>query len=102
MPAPSRLLALAGLRRRRQATREAAGEAGTADGGLPPGARLLRRARALTGRRRAERGQDLVDGAKMAIAELNVRGGVIGQKVALVTYDDGCDARDGRASARRR
>ncbi len=47
-----------------------------------------------------ERGQDLVDGAKLAAADLNVRGGVNGHKVALVTHDDGCDATDGRASAK--
>jgi branched-chain amino acid transport system substrate-binding protein len=47
----------------------------------------------------AERGKELVDGAKLAMADLNVRGGVIGQKVALVTYDDGCDAADGRKGA---
>jgi branched-chain amino acid transport system substrate-binding protein len=44
----------------------------------------------------AERGRDLVDGAKMAVAELNVRGGVNGHKAALVTYDDGCDAATAR------
>src|SRR3954471_6306220 len=47
----------------------------------------------------AQRGRDLVDGAKMAVAELNVRGGVNGHKVALVTYDDGCDAKTAHASA---
>src|SRR3954454_10565201 len=47
----------------------------------------------------AERGRDLVDGAKMAIAELNVRGGVNGHKVALVTYDDGCDPKIAGISA---
>jgi branched-chain amino acid transport system substrate-binding protein len=47
----------------------------------------------------AERGRDLVDGAKLAMADLNVRGGVLGQKVALVTHDDGCDAAAGRESA---
>src|SRR3954471_16629977 len=47
----------------------------------------------------AQRGRDLVDGAKMAIAELNVRGGVNGHKTALITYDDGCDAKTARASA---
>src|SRR5690348_11936388 len=41
---------------------------------------------------RAERGRDLVDGAKMAIAELNVRGGINGHRAAIVSYDDGCDA----------
>jgi branched-chain amino acid transport system substrate-binding protein len=47
----------------------------------------------------SERGTDLVDGAKLAMADLNVRGGVIGQKVALVTHDDGCTAAAGRESA---
>src|SRR5689334_14783897 len=47
----------------------------------------------------AERGRDLVDGAKMAIADLNIRGGVNGHRVALVTYDDGCDAKMARQSA---
>src|SRR3954452_24302139 len=47
----------------------------------------------------AGRGRDLVDGAKMAIAELNVRGGVNGHKAALLSYDDGCDAKTARASA---
>jgi branched-chain amino acid transport system substrate-binding protein len=47
----------------------------------------------------AERGQDLVDGATLAAEDLNVRGGVIGRRVKLVTADDGCDATDGRAGA---
>ena len=47
----------------------------------------------------AQRGQDLVDGAKAAIAEINIRGGVNGHKAALVTYDDGCDAKKARAAA---
>jgi branched-chain amino acid transport system substrate-binding protein len=46
------------------------------------------------------RGKDLVDGAKLAMADLNVRGGVIGQKVALVTRDDGCTAAASRESAK--
>jgi branched-chain amino acid transport system substrate-binding protein len=49
----------------------------------------------------AERGRDLVDGAQMAIAELNVRGGVNGHKAALVTYDDGCDPKTAGTSALR-
>jgi branched-chain amino acid transport system substrate-binding protein len=48
----------------------------------------------------SDRGKDLVDGAKQAMADLNVRGGVIGQKVELVTYDDGCDAADSRERAK--
>jgi branched-chain amino acid transport system substrate-binding protein len=47
----------------------------------------------------AERGRDLVDGAKAAIAELNVRGGVNGHRAALVTYDDGCNAKTAREGA---
>jgi branched-chain amino acid transport system substrate-binding protein len=47
----------------------------------------------------AERGRDLVDGATLAAEDLNVRGGVIGKRVKLVTADDGCDAGDGRAGA---
>ncbi len=47
----------------------------------------------------AERGRDLVDGAEMAISELNVRGGVNGHKAALVTYDDGCDPKIAGISA---
>src|SRR5690349_620118 len=47
----------------------------------------------------AARGRDLVDGAQMAIAELNIRGGVNGHKAALVTYDDGCDAATAREKA---
>jgi branched-chain amino acid transport system substrate-binding protein len=47
----------------------------------------------------ATRGHDLVDGARLAAEDLNVRGGVIGRRVELVTADDGCDASDGRAGA---
>ena len=46
-----------------------------------------------------QRGRDLVDGAKAAIAEINIRGGVNGHKAALVTYDDGCDAKTARERA---
>ena len=48
-----------------------------------------------------ERGRDLVDGARMAVADLNVRGGVNGQRVGIVAEDDGCEASAGRAGARR-
>src|SRR5689334_19298859 len=46
-----------------------------------------------------QRGRDLVDGAKAAIAEITVRGGVNGHKATLVTYDDGCDAETARERA---
>ena len=48
-----------------------------------------------------ERGRDLVDGARLAVADLNVRGGVNGQRVGIVADDDGCERRAGRAGARR-
>src|SRR4051812_28240140 len=47
----------------------------------------------------APRGRDLVDGATLAAEELNVRGGVIGKRVKLVTADDRCAAAAGRTGA---
>src|SRR4051812_33068493 len=46
-----------------------------------------------------QRGAGFIDGAQLAIADLNVRGGVNGHKAALVTYDDGCDAKTARERA---
>jgi branched-chain amino acid transport system substrate-binding protein len=46
------------------------------------------------------RGRDLVDGATLAAEDLNIRGGVLGKRVKLVTKDDGCAAPTSRASAR--
>jgi branched-chain amino acid transport system substrate-binding protein len=37
------------------------------------------------------RGKDLLDGARMAAAEVNDSGGVLGHKVVLQTVDDACD-----------
>ena len=95
------LLALAGcggVQGRREAAGDAAdrpaGAAATSPATSPSA--CSRRCRAPHG----ERGRDLVDGAKMAIADLNVRGGVNGHKAALVTYDDGCDAKTGARAAR--
>jgi branched-chain amino acid transport system substrate-binding protein len=48
----------------------------------------------------AARGRDLVDGAKLAAEDLNVRGGVLGKRVRIDALDDGCDATRSRASAR--
>jgi branched-chain amino acid transport system substrate-binding protein len=45
------------------------------------------------------RGRDLVDGATLAAEDLNIRGGVLGKRVKLVTRDDGCAASESRASA---
>ena len=69
-----------------------------ANGGYRPGQVSFGVLAPLTGAE-AARGKDLVDGAKMAMADLNVRGGVLGQKVAIVAYDDKCQARDGRTGA---
>jgi branched-chain amino acid transport system substrate-binding protein len=69
-----------------------------AAGGFRPGQVSFGVLAPLTGAE-AARGEDLVDGAKLAMADLNVRGGVLGQKVAIVTYDDKCEAREGRAGA---
>ncbi len=69
-----------------------------ANGGFRPGQVSFGVLAPLTGAE-AARGKDLVDGAKMAMADLNVRGGVLGQKVTIVTYDDKCQARHGRTGA---
>jgi branched-chain amino acid transport system substrate-binding protein len=47
------------------------------------------------------RGRDLVDGATFAAEDLNIRGGVLGKRVKLVTLDDGCAAAPSRESARK-
>lgn len=38
-------------------------------------------------------GKQLTDGAELAVADLNAKGGVLGQKIELVTGDDACDAK---------
>ena len=70
-----------------------------AGAGFRPGEVVLRRARAAVRAAGRARARPASTAPKLAMADLNVRGGVIGQKVALVTHDDGCDAADGRASA---
>jgi branched-chain amino acid transport system substrate-binding protein len=39
----------------------------------------------------AKAGQDMVDGARMAVEEVNAAGGVLGRKIELVVEDDGGD-----------
>jgi branched-chain amino acid transport system substrate-binding protein len=39
-------------------------------------------------------GQESLDGAKLAVAELNAKGGILGRKVQLVEGDDRCDPKD--------
>ena len=45
--------------------------------------------------RLASLGQAMIQGAKVAQSEINTAGGVLGQKVQLVTGDTGCDVADG-------
>jgi len=47
------------------------------------------------------RGRDVREGAELAAADLNVRGGVIGQRAKIVSADDGCTAAAGRAGAQK-
>jgi len=46
-------------------------------------------------------GEQLLLGVQIAVAELNARGGVLGQKVQVVPGDDDCDAEQGAAAARK-
>jgi len=45
--------------------------------------------------RLASLGQAMIQGAKVAQSEINTAGGVLGQKVQLVTGDTSCDVADG-------
>jgi branched-chain amino acid transport system substrate-binding protein len=49
----------------------------------------------------ASRGQDLVEGARLAADDVNVRGGVIGKTVSVVAVDDRCTAAGGAKAARK-
>jgi len=46
------------------------------------------------------RGKDLLDGARLAVDELNRDGGVLGHKVALKIVDDACDPQVGYEAAK--
>ncbi len=48
-----------------------------------------------------ERGQDLVDGAQLAAAEINDQGGVLGRQVRLAVEDGGCAPATGAQGATR-
>jgi len=39
-------------------------------------------------------GQEALDGAKLAVAEINAKGGILGRPVQLVEGDDRCDPKD--------
>jgi ABC-type branched-subunit amino acid transport system substrate-binding protein len=41
-------------------------------------------------------------GAEMAVAEVNAQGGVLGQKVRLISVDDFCDPQQAVAAAKKR
>ncbi len=47
------------------------------------------------------RGEQLQQGAELAVANLNRTGGVLGQQVELLIADDACDAKQGVAVARK-
>lgn len=47
----------------------------------------------------AEAGLDILNGAKLAVSEVNRRGGVLGAPVELVVEDDACDANTGAVVA---
>lgn len=47
------------------------------------------------------RGREVREGAELAAADLNVRGGVIGQRVKIIAADDGCSMSTARAGAQK-
>jgi branched-chain amino acid transport system substrate-binding protein len=44
-------------------------------------------------------GEQMTRGAKMAVADLNAKGGVLGKKLALIIADDACDPKQAVAAA---
>jgi len=44
-------------------------------------------------------GEQMVIGARVAVADINARGGLLGEPVTLVTSDDKCDAEEAKAVA---
>ena len=44
-------------------------------------------------------GKDMENAIKMAVDEINAKGGVLGQKFTTVTADDGCDPQMATAAA---
>lgn len=46
-------------------------------------------------------GRDAIDGARMAIDEINAKGGVLGQQIRLVTADEGSSVQQGVAAVRK-
>lgn len=46
----------------------------------------------------ASEGQDMENAVKLAIADVNARGGVLGSKITTVTADDACDPQQGAAA----
>ncbi len=49
----------------------------------------------------ASAGQDIVNGAKLAVQKINDRGGVLGRKLELVPVDDACSAQVGAQAAQK-
>src|ERR1700741_5204449 len=44
-------------------------------------------------------GEQMTHGAKMAVADINAKGGVLGKKLALILADDACDPKQAVAAA---
>lgn len=49
----------------------------------------------------AETGQDMINGIRLAVAEKNAAGGVLGKKVELVVFDDAADPKEAVSVARK-
>ncbi len=46
----------------------------------------------------ASEGQDMENAVKLAIADVNAKGGVLGEKITTITADDACDPQQGAAA----
>lgn len=46
-------------------------------------------------------GRDALDGAQLAISEINAKGGVLGRKLSIVSADEGADTQQGVAAIRK-
>jgi ABC-type branched-subunit amino acid transport system substrate-binding protein len=72
----------------------ASSSSGSGTGGTPSGPITYGVLSCFTGRL-ASLGQAMLQGSKVAQSEINAAGGVLGQKVQLVTGDTSCDVADG-------
>lgn len=49
----------------------------------------------------AEAGQDVLQGAQLAVNQANAKGGVLGRQIQIVSADDACDAQQGVTAAQK-